>query len=213
MKNKLLVVSLLSVALLLGCTKKGVKPMSPFVGEEGGEGKMLIQGKKILMIIAPTNFRDEELAEPRAVFEQAGSTVTVASKGTTSATGMFGATVKVDKDISEVDAVDFDAVVFIGGSGASIYFNDPAAHVLAQNAYNQDKIVAAICIAPSTLANAGLLSGRKATCFSSEADNLRAKGASFTGESVTVDGRIITASDPEVANDFGQKIIEALSQP
>lgn len=217
MKSKLLVASLLFVTLLFGCTKKAVRPTpmstTPLIREEGGEEKMPIEGKKILMVIAPTNFRDEELTQPKAIFEQAGAQVTVASKGTTSAVGMFGAAAKVDQDITEVDVAAFDAVVFVGGSGASVYFNDPAAHLLAQNAYNQDKIVAAICIAPSTLANAGLLSGRRATCFSSEAENLRVKGAEYTGERVTVDGQIVTGSDPEAASEFGQKIVDVLGQP
>jgi protease I len=213
--RKFLVLTLLFLVALSGCIKKGPTPTPtpPITYEEGGEGKMPTQGKKILMIIAPTNFRDEELAEPKAVFEQAGATVTVASKGTTLATGMLGATAKVDQDITEVDVAEFDAVVFVGGSGASVYFNDPAAHLLAQNAYNQDKIVAAICIAPSTLANAGLLSNKRATCFSSEAENLKTKGASYTGEMVTVDGRIVTGNGPGAAKEFGQKIIEVLNQP
>ncbi|UCG95949.1 MAG: DJ-1/PfpI family protein [archaeon] len=162
------------------------------------------------MVIAPENFRDEELLEPKDIFENAGAGVTVASKGADSAKGMYGAVVTVDEDIESVNADEYDAVVFVGGTGASVYFNDETAWNLAKTAYGGGKIVAAICIAPSTLANAGLLEGKKATCFPSEKGNLEDKGATYTGAVVEQDGRIITGNGPNAATEIGQKIAEAL---
>lgn len=218
--KKFLVLSPLFLVVFTGCTKQGgvavptgaPTPTPPVAKEKGGE-KMEPSGKKILMIVAPTNFRDEEFEKPKVIFEQAQALVTVASKGVSEATGMLGAKAAVDKDISEVSAAEYDAVVFIGGSGASVYFNDPQAQALAKDAFSQGKVVGAICIAPSTLANAGILAGKRATCFFSESGNLRNKGATYTGEPVTVDGKIVTASGPEAAEAFGEKIIEILSQP
>jgi protease I len=163
------------------------------------------------MIVAPTDFRDEELAQPKAVFEQAGALVTVASKGVKEATGMFGARAAIDRDSSELSATDYDAVVFIGGAGASVYFDDRQIQALAKDVYDQGKLVAAICIAPSTLANAGILAGKKATAFSSEVGNLQAKGAVYSQEPVVVDGKIVTASGPAASEAFGQKIVELLN--
>ena len=165
---------------------------------------------KVLMIIAPSGFRDEEYQRPRAVFENADLSVTVASKGVKTAKGMLGMTVEVDKDLSEVAVGDFGAIVFVGGSGSSVYFNDQAALNLAKEAFQQGKVIGAICIAPSILANAGVLKGKKATCFSSEAGNLQAKGAIYTGEAVTVDGNLVTADGPGAAEEFGEKIVELL---
>lgn len=173
---------------------------------------MNLSGKKILMVIAPTNFRDEELAEPKKIFEEAGAQVTIASKGVSEARGMFGATASVDKDISEVSVGDFDALVFVGGSGTSVYFEDEAALRLAREAAEQGKVVGAICIAPSILANAGVLSGKRATVFSSEAGNFQSKGAQYTSESVVQDGNIITGDGPQAARDFGKKVAEALCE-
>ncbi len=170
-----------------------------------------MDGKSVLMIIAPENFRDEELMEPKDVLENAGVEVTIASKGTSSAKGSYGAVVSVDRDLSEVNVDEYDAVVFVGGSGSSVYFEDETAHNIARSAYEKGKVLAAICIAPSTLANAGLLEGRKATSFPSEQENLEEKGAEYTGANVEADGRIITGSGPHAATEFGQKIVEALS--
>ncbi|MBU2561457.1 MAG: DJ-1/PfpI family protein [Nanoarchaeota archaeon] len=171
---------------------------------------MDISGKSILMVIAPEGFRDEEFLEPERVFESARADVTVASKGVSVAKGKLGATVEVDIDISDVNVDDYDAVVFVGGPGASIYFDDPTALKIAKDAYESGKLTAAICIAPSILANAGVLEGHKATAFESESENVASKSAGYTGEPVTVDGKIVTANGPDAAKRFGQEIVKML---
>jgi protease I len=170
-----------------------------------------LNGKKVLMIVAPINFRDEEFLRPRKILEDAGASVTIASKGVKVARGMLGASVDVDLNLSKVDVREYDAVVFVGGTGAEVYFNDSTALKIAKDAYDQGKVVAAICIAPSILANAGILEGKRATAFPSEASNLEEKGANYTGELVTIDGRIITGKGPEAANQFGKAIAEKLA--
>ena len=165
----------------------------------------------ILMVIAPEMFRDEELLEPKRVFEENGINAVIASKGVKNAKGKLGAVVDVDKDIREIRAEDYDAVVFVGGPGAAIYFDDDMALKLARDAYKKCKVIAAICVAPSILANAGILKGKKATCFESQQENLKMKGAIYTGDDVTKDGKIITANGPGAAAEFGKKIMEALS--
>lgn len=166
--------------------------------------------KKALLIIAPQNFRDEELFHTKEELENAGVEVTVASTTTSEATGMLGGVIIPNILVSDVNAGDYDAVLFIGGTGASIYFNDSIAHGIVKNAYVEGKIIGAICIAPSTLANAGVLDGKKATAYSSERSNLESKGANFTGAGVEVDGKVITADGPGSARNFGKTIAKAL---
>jgi len=189
---------------------KKEKPVEP--KKEGGEIKVEISGKKVLMVLAPKDFRDEEYQEPRTVLEEVGAQVMVASKGVTTATGKLGATVAVDQDLAKVKVEDYDAIIFVGGPGSSVYFDDQEALALAKKAYDEGKVVGAICIAPSILANAGILEGKQATAFPTELVNLKRKGATYTGKGVTVDGKIITARGPEAASEFGQKLVEVLSQ-
>jgi len=172
----------------------------------------IVEGKKVLFVVAPRNFREEELFEPKAVLEKAGAKTTIASRSIGTITGAGGGTANATVSLASVDVGEYDAVVFIGGSGASAYFNDSTAQQIAIDAVEQGKILAAICIAPSILANAGLLEGKKATCFSGEAGNLQAKGANYTGQAVTVDGRIITANGPSAAKKFGEEILKALQE-
>jgi protease I len=172
-----------------------------------------ITGKQILMIIAPENFRDEELIHTREELESAGGSVTVASTTTTEALGMFGATATPDITLEQIKVDNYDAIVFVGGSGSEVYFDHPGAHQIAQDAYSKNKLVAAICIAPSILGNAELLQGKRATVWAGSdkyPNILRSKGAQFTNEPVTQDGKIITANGPEAARAFGKSIVRFL---
>lgn len=170
-----------------------------------------LRGKKVVMIIAEKDFRDEELLEPKRILEEQGANVTVASTTLNKATGMFGAKAKPEILVGQIKVDNYDAIIFIGGAGASQYWNDSTAHSIAREAVQKDKILCAICIAPVTLANAGLLSGKKATVWTSERAKLEAKGASYTGEAVETAGKIITGSGPHAAGEFGRTIAQALA--
>jgi protease I len=63
-----------------------------------------------------------------------------------------------------------------------------------------------------TLANSGLLSGKKATVYASEEGQLKNKGAECTGQSVERDGKVITANGPKAAREFGNAIAQALME-
>jgi len=169
-----------------------------------------LTGKKVVMIIAENNFRDEELLEPRKILEEEGASVTLASTTLRIATGMFGAKAKPDILVSEVKVDEYDAIIFVGGAGASQYWNDSTAHSIAREALQKNKILCAICIAPVTLANAGVLSGKKATVWESERAKLEAKGVTYTAKPVEIAGKIITANGPQAAEEFGKSITRAL---
>jgi protease I len=165
---------------------------------------------KVLMVVAQKNFRDEEFFEPRDVLIKNGIEVKVASQEMETAQGRLGGTVMPDMTLSEAEVDDFSAVIFVGGPGAAVFLDDPDVHRLADDFYKSGRWVAAICIAPSILANAGMLIGKRATCTASEEGNLKNKGANFTGTRVEVDGKIVTASGPEAAREFGKKLVELL---
>ncbi len=73
----------------------------------------------------------------------------------------------------------------------------------------------AICIAPTILAYAGVLEGKKATVWNQDgkqAEILTKNGAEFVDELVVVDGKIVTANGPPAAEAFGKKILEMLKE-
>lgn len=179
---------------------------------EGGESTAMskLQGKKILMIIASQNFRDEELLKPRDLFIKEGMEVVLASSSLETSRGMLGVTVKPDILINNIKVENFEAIIFIGGIGASEYWNNPIAHKIVKETVSLNRLICAICIAPVTLANSGILDGKKATVFRSEVKAIKRKGAIYTGKLVEVDGNIITANGPQAAEEFGKTIINLL---
>jgi protease I len=170
-----------------------------------------VAGKKVLMVIAKNKFRDEEYLAPRKALEAAGVIMTVASSSLNTAEGMLGLKVKPDVLIGNVKEEDYDGILFVGGGGAAEYFDSPVAHKLARNFFDHGKLTSAICIAPATLANAGVLKGRKATSFPSSEAALKAKGAILTKTDVVIDGNVVTGVGPEAARKFGEKLVEVLS--
>lgn len=166
--------------------------------------------KKVLFIIAHSNFRDEELKVPKEMLESKGAQASIASDVKGEATGMLGAKVDIRLSLAEVNVKSYDAVIFVGGSGAASLFNSDRAHRIAREAVSDGKVLGAICLAPSILARAGVLKGKKATVFSSEAGTLKKSGAVYTGGSVERDGMIVTADGPESARQFGQALIEII---
>ncbi len=93
--------------------------------------------------------------------------MTTASTRPGTCVGKLGMRAVADIAVAEARKSDWDAVVFVGGGGSQVFFDDPDAHALAKTAERGRRVLAAICIAPSTLARAGLLEGRRATAFPS----------------------------------------------
>ena len=174
-----------------------------------------LEGKRILMIVAPANFRDEELLVPKEYFERLGAEVLIASKEKNTCVGMLGTKVVPDLALSEVNVDAFDAIVFVGGPGSLTYYNDPEALRIAREAAEKGKVLAAICLAPGILARAGVLKGKRATVWHSENMNvglraLEKGGATYVDEPVVVDGSIVTANGPSAAQAFAEAVANLL---
>lgn len=165
---------------------------------------------RALVVIAPEVFRDEEYAEPKRVLEEHGAEVTTASTRPGLCIGKLGMQATAEMSLADASERQWDAVLFIGGAGASVFFDDPVAHEVATSSAARGAIVAAICIAPSTLARAGLLRERRATAFASQRDDLIAHGALWSDDDVVVDGRIVTANGPAAAARFGEAVADLL---
>lgn len=169
----------------------------------------------VLLIIAEKGFQDGELADSENAIEKAGMTALIASKTAGLKKGALGGTAKAEISLRDINISDYKAIVFIGGPGSQQYFNDNDTLMIAKKAYYSNKIVAAICISPLILANAGILKGKKATVWDDSARTyskmLQAKGALYTGKDVEQDGSIITANGPGAAKKFGEAIAKALN--
>jgi len=171
--------------------------------------------KKILLIIASKDFKDEEYFVTKEVLEDGGFYVETASNILETAFGSDGSEARIDLTLDEVNIDNYDAIVFIGGSGAPKHLDNETSYKIAKEVINSKKVLGAICIAPIILAKAGVLDGKNATVWTSPLDKSPAKilekhGAKFINEPVVKDGNIITGNGPSAAKKFGEKIVETL---
>ena len=175
----------------------------------------ILENRKIAMIIAYRNFRDEEYEVPHKIFEELSADVKTFSDELGVAQGVDGMEVTVDSRLIDLDIYEFDAIVFIGGPGALEHLDISESYQIAKDAIKQNKILAAICIAPGILAKAGVLRGKRATVWTSSLNKdaqrvLEQNGAIYQSDSVVVDGKIITADGPNSVEEFANKIVDAL---
>jgi protease I len=125
---------------------------------------------------------------------------------------MSGGLVASELTLDNAHVDDFDAIVFIGGPGTGEFFNNSAALNIAREAGAKHKVIAAISVAPTILANAGVLRNLRATGFISQRESIQKGGAQYTGAPVERDGLIITASGPLVVVPFAQSIVATLNE-
>lgn len=170
---------------------------------------MDLGSKRVIMIIAPENFRDEEYFDTREALERKGIDVKVASLSNPAISGIDKKEVEVDLLLPQVTE-DFDAIVFVGGGGAKVYFDNEKALELARIFYEQGKTVGAICIAPIILGHAGILKDKKATCWEGGAKDLEDFGVEYSASDIEIDENIITANGPKSSEKFGTAIAESL---
>ena len=175
---------------------------------------MKLDGKKVLIVVPHTQFRDEEFFEPAKILADEGASMVVASTTVRTCYGMKGGTVQAEIAIADAKAEDYAALVLCGGSSVPEFFwNDKKLQELAAAMAAAGKIVAAICLSTVVLAKARLLADREATVyFLPEAiEELKTAGAKYVRETLLIHNNIILAEGPPDSQRFGQAIRTALS--
>lgn len=170
-----------------------------------------------IMILSTNGFEQSELEEPKKRLEEAGYETVVVSpedgeiRGFSS--GEWGDPVKVDLNIEEASAGDYDAIVLPGGqiNPDILRMNDTAVQ-LVRDFNAAGKPVAAICHAPWLLVEAGIVEGRKVTSWPSVRTDLANAGGNVVDMEAAVDGNIITARNPDDIPAFTDALIAQLKE-
>jgi len=194
--------------LLIVCVGYPLSTSQPGAQQNGSTAT----GKKAVFIVSSAEFRDEELFETQRILTEAGVESAIASTKIGPLRGMLGGIAASEVTLENLRVSDYDVVIFIGGTGAVQYFTNTTAQDIAREAASEHKVLAAISIAPTILANAGVLNGTKATGFITQRDAIQKGGAKYTGRPIERDGLIITASGPAAAATFARTIVAALQQ-
>jgi 4-methyl-5(b-hydroxyethyl)-thiazole monophosphate biosynthesis len=121
--------------------------------------------------------------------------------------GAHGIRVMVDKRLSEVKQADYDAIILPGGNPGYINLGRSGQLIEMVKKFNsQNKLIGAICGAPSILAKEGLLDNKRATIYPGNEKLL----AYPRDKPVVIDGNIITSQGPGTAMEFAIRIVEKL---
>ena len=168
------------------------------------------------MVVALKNFQDEEYFVPKEILEKSGFSIDTTSTEKGIAIGSQGSEAIIHVGLDEINFENYKAIIFCGGSGMANELDNQNFHKLARDFYENNKVVAAICVAPVLLAKAGILEGKKAIVWSSALDKsfikiLEENGAIYEEGLVIIDNKIITANGPDAAEEFGKAIKELLS--
>lgn len=113
-----------------------------------------------------------------------------------------------DTTLDEVDADAFDALVLPGGKGVARLRQDARVLAAVRTLHTQGRWVCAVCAAPLVLQDAGILAGRKVTCFPGVAEQLTATAR--RPERVVVDGHLITSQGAGTSLEFALEMVRQL---
>ena len=172
---------------------------------------MELSGKRIAILIEDL-YNEFEFWYPYYRMKEAGAQVTVVGTGAKEYHSKVGLPAPGGTNVEAVSVADFDAVLVPGGYAPDRMRRHPALLKLVKDSFDQGKIVAAICHAGWVLVSAGILKGKRATCFSSIKDDVANAGARYVDQEVVRDGNLITSRTPDDLPAFCREIIAALGQ-
>lgn len=164
-----------------------------------------------VLVLLADGFEEIETFAPVDLLRRAGVEVTVASLADNRhATGRSGIVAHADVALSTVENQLADLLFLPGGPGVKLLRADPRVREIVERHAAADRWLAAICAAPTILADAGLLADRRYTAHFSVAEELPSIRAD---ERTVTDGRITTSRGAGTAVEFGLHLVGLLVSP
>ena len=173
---------------------------------------------KTVAFIATDGVEQVELTSPWEAVIAAGGTPVLVSPKDGKITAMqsdweHGESFDVHTSVKDAQAEDFHGLVMPGGTlNADSLRADEDVQRFVRAFFEQHKPVAAICHAPWTLIEAGVVEGRKMTSYSSLKTDLKNAGAQWVDEEVVVDAGLTTSRNPGDLDAFNAKLVEELAE-
>ncbi|MCQ2427733.1 MAG: type 1 glutamine amidotransferase [Clostridia bacterium] len=152
--------------------------------------------KKVL-VITYDKVDDSELMYPLYRLEEAGFEYDVCSLEKKTIHAKIFVTAEATLLPEETDTSVYDALYLPGGSAPEKLRQNARIKEIAREFVRDGKPVCAICHGPLILISAGLVKGRKATCYAGVRDDLINAGAIYSDEAVVTDGCLITSRHPK----------------
>jgi protease I len=166
--------------------------------------------EKILLFVE-SGFEDRELMYPYYRFQEALCKVDVVGpRAKVTYNGEHGLTMKSDFSPEDVNIDDYVAIIIPGGRAPDRMRTNKGLVDLTREASKKGKIIAAICHGPQLLIEAGVMKGKRATCYISMSTDLRNAGGTYLDKSVVVDGNLVTSRFPADLPDFCRETLKLL---
>ncbi len=163
----------------------------------------------MIYMLLGTGFEETEAVAPLDLLRRAGiQTATVGINGKI-VTGSHGIGIQADMELGEMDLTNLEGIILPGGlkGVASIRGSEKALEAV-RFAWENGKYVAAICAAPTILAELGITGGKNATCY--PGCEAQMGSAHMVCAAAVTDGKLITGTSAGCAIAFGLQLIAAL---
>lgn len=165
-----------------------------------------------IALLVDNMYEDLEVWYPLLRFQEEGAQVVViAAEANTLYESKHGYPIKSQQAYRDTYSRDFDAVIIPGGYAPDQIRRYSKAIQFVHDMNKDGKLVAAICHGPWVLCSAGVLSGRRATCFVAIKDDVVNAGAHYEDAEVVVDRNLITSRRPEDLPAFCRACIRAMA--
>lgn len=175
-----------------------------------------LKGLRVAILVTD-GFEQDELAKPRKALDEAGAVTTVVSPRDEEVRGWkhadWGESVKVDQPLNKVEENEFDALLLPGGvMNPDKLRMQPKAVEFVKSFFTAGKPVAAICHGPWTIIEAGAARGRKIASWPSLKTDLKNAGAEWVDNEAVVDGKLVSARNPDDIPAFNRAMIEVFGK-
>ncbi len=162
------------------------------------------------LIMLASGFEEIEAVSVIDILRRAGVKLFIAGVNGSMIAGAHGIKLQSDTEVGDIKTKDFDVVILPGGNeGVENLKRSQDVREIISRQNQKEKLIAAICAAPTLLDDMGLLEGRRATCYPANRAGL--KSAVYLEDTVVQDDHFLTSRGPGTAMAFAYAILERLA--
>jgi len=172
---------------------------------------MALSGKKVVVLVEDS-YQELEVWYPYYCLRQLGAKTVLAGPEKREYRSKYGYPAQAELPVKQLSPKDWDCVVIPGGYAPDRLRRHSEVNQFVKKMFEAGKVVAAICHGPWVAISAGILRGRKCTCYYAIKDDVINAGAKYSDAEVVVDGKLISSRNPGDLPAFCREIAKALNK-